>query len=167
MSQTPNINQETFDTLKRIIKEAKIGMLATISQQGKIVARPMQLQEVEFDGDLWFLTRTDTDKYDEIKNNDIVNVIIADKSYASIAGTAELVNDLEKKKDFWSKGYEVFLGLPDYKDPRIVLIKVVIDTAEYWDTGATTKSIVNFVKKIIGNEDELPKGKNINEKLDL
>lgn len=167
MSHSQFTNQETFNTLKRILKEADIGMLATISQDQKIVARPMQLQEVEFDGDLWFLTRTDTDKYDEIKHNDRVNVIIADKSYASISGTAELVDDVEKKKEFWSKAYEVFLGLDDYTDPRIVLIKVNIDTAEYWDTGATTKSIVNFVKKIIGNEDKLPKGKNINETLEL
>lgn len=167
MSQKPNINQETLETLKRILKDAKIGMLATIDQEGKIVARPMQLQEVEFDGDLWFLSLKDTDKYDEIKNNDKVNVIVADKSYASISGTAELVDSLEKKKEFWSKAYEVMFDLKDYTDPRIVLIKVKVDSAEYWDTGATTKSIVNFMKKVIGNDDKLPKGKNTNETLEL
>lgn len=159
-------NPEAFETLKRIIKDAKIAMLVTYSQDKRIVARPMQLQEVEFDGDVWFLTRTDTDKYDEIKQNDNVNVIIADKSYASISGTAEIINDEARKKEYWTKAYQMLFDL-DYTDPRITLIRVRTETAEYWDTGATVKSVVNFMKKVIGNEDKVETGKNTNETLDL
>lgn len=162
MTNTP----ETLDALKSIIKSAKVAMLVTHSPENRLVARPMQLQEVEFDGDLWFLTRTDTDKYEEIKTNDDVNVIIAEKSYASISGTAEIVDDLNKKKEFWNKAYEVMFDM-DYTDPRLILIKVKSETAEYWETGSMIKSAYNFMKKVVGKEEPVEPGKSTNETLKL
>lgn len=67
MATTP----ETLQVLKGIIKDAKVAMLVTRSKDNRLVARPMQLQEVEYDGDLWFLTRTDKDKYEEIKTGSV------------------------------------------------------------------------------------------------
>lgn len=163
MATTP----ETLQVLKGIIKDAKVAMLVTRSKDNRLVARPMQLQEVEYDGDLWFLTRTDTDKYEEIKTDDNVNVVIADKSYASISGRAEIVDDLDRKKEFWSKAYELMFDLEDYTDPRITLIKIKTETAEYWDTGSTVKSVYNFVKKVVGTEEPVEPGKSTNETLEL
>ena len=162
MTNTP----ETLDALKSIIKSAKVAMLVTHSPENRLVARPMQLQEVEFDGDLWFLTRTDTDKYEEIKTNDDVNVIISEKSYASISGKAEIVDDLNKKKEFWNKAYEVMFDM-DYTDPRLILIKIKAETAEYWETGSTIKSAYNFIKKVVGKEEPVEPGKSTNETLEL
>lgn len=162
MTNTP----ETLDALKSIIKSAKVAMLVTHSPENRLVARPMQLQEVEFDGDLWFLTRTDTDKYEEIKTNDDVNVIISEKSYASISGKAEIVDDLNKKKEFWNKAYEVMFDM-DYTDPRLILIKVKSETAEYWETGSMIKSAYNFMKKVVGKEEPVEPGKSTNETLKL
>lgn len=53
-----------------------------------------------------------------------------------------------------------------YDDPLLVLIKVEADTAEYWETGNTTKSIANFFKKVVGN-DSVKSGENTNETVDL
>ena len=163
MTTTP----ESLDVLRGILKNAKVAMLVTNSSDGRLVARPMQLQETEYDGDLWFLTRKDTDKYEEIKTNDNVNVVIADKSYASISGKAEIVDDLEKKKEFWNPAYSAMFDLEDHTDPNITLIKVHSETAEYWDTGSTLKSAYNFVKKVIGKEEPVEPGKSTNETLDL
>lgn len=162
MTNTP----ETLAALKSILKDAKVAMLVTHSTENRLVARPMQLQEVEFDGDLWFLTRTDTDKYDEIKTNDDVNVIISEKSYASISGTAEIIDDLNKKKEFWNKAYEAMFDM-DYTDPRLILIKVKAETAEYWETGSMIKSAYNFMKKVVGKEENVEPGKSTNETLEL
>ena len=162
MTTTP----ETLKVLKDILKNAEVAMLVTISSDNRIVSRPMQLQQVEFDGDLWFLTRTDTEKYDEIKTNDNVNVVIADKSYASISGKAEIVDDVNKKKEFWNKAYEKMFDL-DYTDSRLILIKVNAETAEYWETGSMVKSAYNFVKKVIGNEDHVEPEKSTNQTLEL
>lgn len=78
-------------------------MLTTISEDGNIVSRPMQNQELESDGDLWFITRKDTTKYKEIKANPNAKVSVVGNSYASISGTAIFVDDVERKKEFWNK----------------------------------------------------------------
>ncbi|HEO8420831.1 TPA: pyridoxamine 5'-phosphate oxidase family protein [Yersinia enterocolitica] len=154
--------QEELETLRDLIKDVETAMLTTISEEG-LVSRPMKTQEVEFDGDLWFLTKKDTEKYEEILHENEVNVAYAGKSYVSIRGRAELVDDLAKKKELWSKAYEKIMQT-SYDDPNIVLIKVKAESAEYWDTGSFTKNMVFFYKRITGQEAE---DTNINETLEL
>ena len=159
-------NEEALQTLKKIVESADIAMLVSIGENNQLVSRPMKLQEIEYDGDIWFLTRTDTDKYEDIQRNPNVNVVIADKSYASISGTAEFVDDRERIEQFWNKAYEMMFDLqPD--DPHLTLIKVSTTSAEYWDTGSLAKSAVNFVKKVIGKEQPVEPGKGTNETLEL
>ncbi len=37
-----------------LVRRARVAMLTTTTQEGRHVSRPMGLQEVDFDGDLWF-----------------------------------------------------------------------------------------------------------------
>lgn len=158
---THTTNQEAVETVKKLIDKIETAMLTTISAEG-LVSRPMQTQDIEFDGDLWFLTSKETDKYQELLKNPSVNVAYIDKSYVSIRGTAELVEDIERKKELWSPRYEVYLGTT-YEDPKVVLIKVNTEAAEYWETGNTTKSVKQVLKKVVGKDDE----NEINKTVDL
>lgn len=157
------VNQEAVDTVKDIIKDVETAMFATISQGG-INSRPMQTQHIEFDGDLWFLTMRDTSKYTEIMANPNVNIAYVGKSYVSIRGKAEVVNDVQRKKELWNAAYEKFLKT-SYDDPNVILIKVDTDTAEYWETGDKTKTVKAFFKKLVGQK---PEGdSDINKTVDL
>lgn len=157
------VNQEAVDTVKDIIKDVETAMFATISEGG-INSRPMQTQHIEFDGDLWFLTMRDTSKYTEIMANPNVNIAYVGKSYVSIRGKAEVVNDVQRKKKLWNAAYEKFLKT-SYDDPNVILIKVDTDTAEYWETGDKTKTVKAFFKKLVGQE---PEGdSDINKTVDL
>ncbi|MEK4647427.1 pyridoxamine 5'-phosphate oxidase family protein [Exiguobacterium sp. FSL W8-0210] len=158
---THTTNQEAVETVKKLIDKIETAMLTTISAEG-LVSRPMQTQDIEFDGDLWFLTSKETDKYQELLKNPSVNVAYIDKSYVSIRGTAELVEDIERKKELWSPRYEAYLGTT-YEDPKVVLIKVNTEAAEYWETGNTTKSVKQVLKKVVGKDDE----NEINKTVDL
>ncbi|WP_313123166.1 pyridoxamine 5'-phosphate oxidase family protein [Exiguobacterium sp.] len=158
---THTTNQEAVETIKKLIDKIETAMLTTISAEG-LVSRPMQTQDIEFDGDLWFLTSKETDKYQELLKNPSVNVAYVDKSYVSIRGTAELVEDIERKKELWSPRYEAYLGTT-YEDPKVVLIKVNTEAAEYWETGNTTKSVKQVLKKVVGKDDE----NEINKTIDL
>ncbi|MGO4790864.1 pyridoxamine 5'-phosphate oxidase family protein [Paenibacillus sp. 2KB_20] len=163
MSNETVVNQEAVETVKDIIKDIETAMFSTISEGG-INSRPMQTQDIEFDGDLWFLTKRDTSKYQEIMANPNVNVAYVGNSYVSIRGTAEVVDDLERKKALWNAAYEKFLQT-SYDDPNIILIKVDTDTAEYWETGNKTKTVKASFKKMVGQE---PKGdSDINKTVDL
>lgn len=158
---THTTNQEAVETVKKLIDKIETAMLTTIAAEG-LVSRPMQTQDIEFDGDLWFLTSKETDKYQELLKNPSVNVAYVDKSYVSIRGTAELVEDIERKKELWSPRYEAYLGTT-YEDPKVVLIKVNTEAAEYWETGNTTKSVKQVLKKVVGKDDE----NEINKTIDL
>lgn len=103
MSTTHHSHEEAVETVRKLIKGIDMAMLTTISEEG-LVSRPMKTQEVEFDGDLWFLTKKDTSKFGEILYDPRVNVVYADKSYVSIRGTAEIVTDVSKKKSFGVQG---------------------------------------------------------------
>ncbi|MBS1795145.1 MAG: pyridoxamine 5'-phosphate oxidase family protein [Acidobacteria bacterium] len=135
-----NINRkETLEKLNELIKDIEIAMLTTISG-GKLHSRPMATQEAEFDGDLWFFTSKQTHKAGEIAKDNRVNVSYSepeDNRFVSMSGTAELVDDREKIEELWSPVYEAWFpkGL---EDPNIVLLKVTVDCAEYWDANSST-----------------------------
>ena len=92
-----------------------------------------------------------------------VNVAYAGKSYVSVRGRAEVVEDIEKKKELWSKAYEKMLKT-SYDDPNIVLIKVKAEAAEYWETGNFAKQIAFLYKRMRGQQTE---STDINETIEL
>lgn len=162
MSNLNNSHQEAVEMVRDLIKGIDTAMLTTISPEG-LVSRPMKTQEVEFDGDLWFLTKKDTSKFDEILHDPRVNVIYADKSYVSIRGTAKFVTDLEKKKEFWNPGYEAFLKT-SVDDPEVILIKVEAEAAEYWKSGNLAEKMTYMFKRLANKDTEQS---NLNDTVDL
>lgn len=156
------MKQEELETLRDLIKDVDTAMLTTITEEG-LVSRPMKTQEVEFDGDLWFFTKKETDKYKEILHDKDVNVTYAGKSYVSVRGRAEIVEDLNKKKELWSKTYEKIMQT-SYDDPTVVLIKVKAEAAEYWDTGNFKKQIAFLYKRMKGQSSE---STDVNETIEL
>lgn len=156
------MNQEEIETLRDLIKDIDIAMLTTATEEG-LVSRPMKTQEVEFDGDLWFFTKKDTDKYDEILHDQHVNVAYVGNSYVSVRGRAEIVEDLNKKKELWSKVYDKIMQTT-YDDPNVVLIKVKVEAAEYWDSGNFIKKVAYYYKRMTGQSSQ---STDINETLEL
>ncbi|MDN4492973.1 pyridoxamine 5'-phosphate oxidase family protein [Ureibacillus aquaedulcis] len=156
------MKQEEIETMRELIKDIDIAMLTTSTEDG-LVSRPMKTQEVEFDGDLWFFTKKDTDKYEEILHDQDVNVAYVGKSYVSVRGRAEIVEDLEKKKELWSKAYEKIMQT-SYDDPNLILIKVKVDAAEYWDSGNFIKKVAFYYKRMTGQSSQ---STDINDTLEL
>lgn len=160
MSNT--IKQEEMEILRKLIKGVDTAMLTTLTDEG-LISRPMKTQEVEFDGDLWFFTKKETNKYKEILHDKEVNVAYAGKSYVSVKGRAEIIEDLEKKKELWSKAYEKIMKT-SYDDPNIVLIKVNAEAAEYWETGNFTKKVAFLYKRMTAQSS---KSTDLNETVEL
>ncbi|WP_342564989.1 pyridoxamine 5'-phosphate oxidase family protein [Paenibacillus sp. FSL R7-0345] len=162
MSTLNNSHQEAVETVRKLIKGIDTAMFTTISPEG-LVSRPMKTQEVEFDGDLWFLTKRDTSKFDEILHDPRVNVVYADKSYVSIRGVARIVEDVAKKKEFWNPGYEAFLKT-SYDDPEVILIQVHAEAAEYWKSGNLAEKATYMFKRITNQNTE---DSNLNQTVEL
>lgn len=162
MQATDTNDREAAATVRELIKDIEVAMLTTISEEG-LVSRPMKTQEVEFDGDLWFLTKKDTGKFHELLRNSQVNVAYAGKSFVSIRGRAEIVDSTDKLKQFWSASYEKILDT-SADDPNLVLIKVEAETAEYWDVGNKFKMAKFLFRRLLGTNTE---GTEINRIVEL
>ncbi|MGY1640507.1 pyridoxamine 5'-phosphate oxidase family protein [Geodermatophilus sp. SYSU D00703] len=139
----------TDDTRKvaDLIKGERFGFLTTIDPGGKLTSRPMTLQEVEFDGDLWFFAERGTDWLAHIAASPQVNVGIGSGgTWVSLTGHASIVDDVAKKKELWNSGAEAWLPQGP-EDSSVVLLKVDADSAEYWDApGGRLATAFSFVK---------------------
>jgi general stress protein 26 len=130
-----------------LIKGNRTAMLTTVDPDGTFMSRPMALQEVEFDGDLWFFAERDSRKVQQMSGNPYVNVTISSTStWVSLTGTASVVEDDARKQELWNPFVEAWF--PDGKtSPGIVLLKVEGESAEYWDTpGGRVASLISFAK---------------------
>jgi general stress protein 26 len=135
--------QERRDKVKEMVKDARIGMLTTMTADGRHVSRPMALQDVEFDGDLWFFTYSDSDLVEQIAVHPEVNVSFSDQkqnNWISVAGRAVRTDDPAKAKELWNPFLKAWFpeGL---ETPNLTLVKVHADTAEYWEAAHSSKVI--------------------------
>jgi general stress protein 26 len=133
--------------LAELAKDIRIGMLTTSDIDGQYNSRPMAQQEAEFDGDLWFFAERDSRKVRQITANPSVGITLtSNDTWISISGSAEIIRDVEKAKELWNTFVAAWLPQgPEH--PSVVLIKVIGDTAEYWDTpGGRIASAVSLIK---------------------
>ncbi|MFD1713430.1 pyridoxamine 5'-phosphate oxidase family protein [Amnibacterium flavum] len=124
--------KDELETIGKIVKAARIGLLTTISEDGRLLSRPLATVEAEFDGDVWFFTADPSHKTEQLQLNNQVNVAYeSGKGYLSIAGTAEIVHDRSKIDELWTPAAEAWFE-QGKDDPNIALIKVHAESAEYW-----------------------------------
>ena len=123
---------EDLKKLAELAKAAKIGLLTTETAEGRLVSRPLAMQEIEFDGDLWFFTQHPSSKTDDIAHNPQVNVAFdSGKGWVSIAGIATVVRDPGKIDELWNVSASAWF--PEGRDdPTLALIRVSGESAEYW-----------------------------------
>jgi general stress protein 26 len=142
MSDTESISKVTD-----IINDSHIGMFTTINEQGALVSRPLAVQDVKDDGDMWFFTSANTSQVAHIKANPAVNVSFGQRTeWVSVAGTAEVVTDRQLIHDLWNQMVEAWF--PDGPDtPEVVLLHVDSDSAEYWTSpGGTASTVLQWIK---------------------
>jgi general stress protein 26 len=133
--------------LASLIKGAMVCMMTTHDAAGNLRSRPMALQATEVDGELWFFTGRHTEKARDLEMDNRINVTVTNpNSYVSVSGIGTLIDDKSKAAQLWHAAYRTWFpkGLGD---PELVLLKVSIEHAEYWDPpeGPVT-TLIGFVK---------------------
>jgi len=125
------ISSDSLLTIARtIIDSAKCRTFITVDEKGKPQARAMSPFPPEENMIIWLGTSVNSRKVKQIKNNPQVMVYYYDAdglSYVSVAGTARLVDDPEKKAHYWKDGWTRF-----YPDPEkdYILIQVTPERME-------------------------------------
>lgn len=142
---------ESIARLRELIRDIKIAMLTTVGPDGVPHSRPMATQQAEFDGAVWFFTGEDTAKASEVAEYPSVNLAYADPDnhrYVSMSGPATLVRDRAKAEQLWNPVYRAWFpqGLDD---PNLVLLRIDVEQAEYWDPGSSRMhALAGFVKAL-------------------
>ena len=137
MSNDKNLkNNEAIKKIKELVKDITSCMFCTDVFQLPFRTRPMATIDVDDQGNVWFFSNAASDKNDEIKSNDIVQLIYAKNSnshFLTITGKAEIIKDKNKIEELWNPMVKAWF--PEGKDdPDLSLIKVTPQDAYYWDT---------------------------------
>jgi len=128
-------NQDAIKKLKDLAESARICMFCTNLEIHPISARPMGLQEVDDDGNLWFISSLNSNKNVEIENDHGVQLFFSNtgsSEYLSIYGRAYIYTDQETIEDKWSSIANAWFE--DKNDPDITVIRVTPEETKYWDT---------------------------------
>lgn len=147
---------ESIGKLGDLIKDIRIAMLTTVDATGDLRSRPMATQQIPFDGDLWFFTREDSPKVDEVQDSHQVGLSYADPGhsrYVSVSGWATVVNDPVRKEQLWNPLYQAWFpeGLTD---PQLCLLKVTVEAAEYWDgPGSKVVQLLGIAKAVLTRQE--------------
>jgi general stress protein 26 len=138
---------EGHEKIEKLVKGIHICMMTTARADGSLSSRPMAVQDKPFDGTLWFLTRSTSDKIDEIEHDQHVMLSFAEPSnskYISLRGRARVNQDRDKIKDLWNPMYKAWFPKGE-DDPEIAVLRVDVNEADYWEaSGAKVVMLVKY-----------------------
>lgn len=136
MGDTKDLTNEAAIEKIRELANRKICLFCTYSNN-EIVSRPMDTQDVDENGVLWFMSRKDSVKNMQIDQNSKVYLMYLDDSkhhYLSLSGTARVeAYDRERIEELWTPMTKAWFT-EGKDDPDISLITVTPDNGHYWDT---------------------------------
>ncbi len=135
-----------LEKIGALIRDIRVAMLTTTSSDGSFDSRPMATQKTEFTGVLWFLTRYESEKVEEIRNDSHVSLLYADPSnskYVSVKGVARVSRDRGKIHELWNPMYKAWFPNGE-DDPQICVLRVDVSEAQYWE--ASSSKIVRGIK---------------------
>lgn len=144
------ISKEAIEKLKKLAMDADITMFATNLKQSPVTVRPMSTQQVDEDGNLWFLSRNDSNKNREIAQDNRVQLFYSNKGdseYLSVYGMAEILRNKKKIEELWNPIIKAWFN-EGKDDPSITLLKVIPQDVYYWDT--KQNKLVTLIKLAYG-----------------
>jgi general stress protein 26 len=136
--------------MAELIKSAQSCFFCTSLQGGKVDARPMNVLQVDEQGNLWFLSADDSHKNQELKTDPAVRLFFQGSPHSDflhLEGTATVSRDKAKIKELWKFVLKTWFTEGE-DDPRITVIKVAPSHGYYWDT--KHGNAVAGVKMMIG-----------------
>ncbi|WP_443946484.1 pyridoxamine 5'-phosphate oxidase family protein [Pedobacter sp. AW1-32] len=128
--------QEAISKLKTLAEKAESCFFCTNIKTGvPLSIRPMAIQQVDDEGNIWFMSMKDSHKNEEIASDPFTHILFqasAHAGFVNIYGISEISRDQAKIDELWNPLIQTwFQG--GKEDPNITLIKVVPSEGYYWD----------------------------------
>ena len=147
MSDSP-ADQDAQQTFVEAVDGIRMVMLTTLSGR-EPHARPMAVQETDDDGAVWMFAENGSDKVEQIRQDPHVGLVYVDGSdYVSATGRAEVVLDVERKRELWNPYAEAWLQC-EPEDDKAVLLRVEVTGAELWEGPDPVSRVVGVAKALV------------------
>jgi len=146
---------KAIEKMKQLVDKAETCFFCTGTiSDGSTGTRPMSVQEVDDQGNLWFLSADDSHKNEELSRDPLVRLYFqgsAHSGFLTLNGTASVSRDKARIKELWEPVVKTWFT-EGQDDPRITVIKVKPTDGYYWDTkhGAAIAGAKMLVGAAIG-----------------
>lgn len=136
---------EAIEKLKVLAEDARNCMFTTRPGTYPHETRPMSLQRVCDQGNLWFISATDSGKNTAIAEDPRVSLYFQNNGsyeFLIVNGTATIHTDQATIDENWTDFANAWFD--GKEDPTVSIIKVKPDDSAYWDT--QNGKIMSFIK---------------------
>jgi general stress protein 26 len=130
-------SKDELNDLREKVKDVKFGMFTTTDASRTMSSRPLTNQQLDDEGNLWFFVSDEQGFVHELIDNPSVNITFTDVDdhlFVSVSGRAEMLRDRQKAQELWNPMVKAWFP-EGVDDPHLALLKVHVQSAEYWDTG--------------------------------
>ena len=142
---------EAVSKIREMVEQAENCFFCSAVAMGESNGdRPMNVRQVDSEGNLWFLSASDSHKNQELAVDPSVKLYFQGSKHSDfmqINGEASISKDRAKIEDLWSPLVETWFT-EGKDDPRVTVIKVTPTEGYYWDTKHGTG--IAGVKMLIG-----------------
>lgn len=150
-SESPSNPDQHIKKLGSLIKGIKFAMVTTVDAKNSLHSCPLTTQQVDFEGDLWFIVGRNSEVFANIQADSRANISYSSEKavYVSVTGTAQVVDDHEMLENLWSPTFKIWFE-KGIDDPNIGLIQISVDKAEYWEAPSFTATrLAPFAKALV------------------
>jgi general stress protein 26 len=150
-NQEDIMGEEAIEKVKQLVKKAGTCFFCTSIKTGRpFLTRPMAAQKTDDEGNLYFLSASDSNHNAEIELDPMVQLLFQGSSYDSfltLYGKATINRDKSLIHELWNPMFKTWFTEGE-DDPRITVIKIAATEGYYWDT--KHGKLVSFVKRLVG-----------------
>ncbi len=145
MSTENLTSDEAKKRLKDMVEDIKVAMFTTRLDKQPLSVVPMHTKEVDKEGNIWFLSRNDSDHNSDLLKKSETQLLYSDPSsmkFISVYGDAEIITDQAVLDDLYNKKDNAWFD--GNEDPNLTAIKFTPKQAAYWNNDSN--QLVTFLK---------------------
>ncbi|SEN69278.1 General stress protein 26 [bacterium A37T11] len=127
--------KEALKKMKELAEKAKSCFFCSnIKTDVPLSVRPMSVLQIDDAGHFWFMSKDDSQKNQELKEDALVHLLFQGgtrSGFLNVYGISEVSKDKQKIAELWSAPLAIWFDGKD--DPSISLIRVEPLEVHYWD----------------------------------
>ena len=128
-------SRSAAEKIRKLATAARVCLFGTHRAKA-LAVRPMAVQDVDAQGNVWFLSGKSSAKNAQIARNPNVQLLFAnvgDSAYLNLHGTASISEDRKLIKAHWTPLAKTWFH-DGVDDPETTVVKVKVESGYYWDT---------------------------------